>query len=545
MKLKITAVVLSLVLGLSPVFSGGGGDKGGGGGISVLYACHQYLTGIDHLKWLKNFEKDAGVSVKIQRMMPSEWGEKKSVLFASRSIPDVIIHGATGGDLITFKGLFEELTPLIANHAPNIQKMFAERPELKLFVQNDQGEIYGTPTYVASTAQNQSNPAMTVLINQLWLERTGKKMPATWTELKDALAAFRDNDVNQNGRNDDEFPMASLSLESGYFSWYYLLGGLGIPISNVNSSGGFFVEDSRVKFVYADERFKTFCKFLRDCYAERLIPRDAFSQDFNQYLAKLNENGDTALTGVIFNFKLFNPYTTKIGKEYAELPPMRASADFPEPFFADDTFSLSYLSSTAAVISAQSKNKIGAMKFIDQFYDPINSLQVYAGDISDSPDPIRGGVARLPGGGYEAINPRDYAGAMQNARTYQWGDHAPLYLPQSVMDLFMTEEFRGHEDWASGLKSVYRDQLKRYNETNTWPGPFLKFTSDESKRMMTLGADMGRYVGQYAKWASGLGDIDADWDGYVQSFREAGLDEAIAIRQAAYDRYIKQLHGAN
>ena len=40
-------------------------------------------------------------------------------------------------------------------------------------------------------------------------------------------------------------------------------------------------------------------------------------------------------------------------------------------------------------------------------------------------------------------------------------------------------------------------------------------------------------------WILGNKDVDATWDEYITHLKELGVDEVIAIQQAAYDRMFK------
>jgi len=53
---------------------------------------------------------------------------------------------------------------------------------------------------------NMYNPTHTIYINKHWLDKIGKDMPTTTDELFEVLVAFRDNDMNDNGKN-DEIPL--------------------------------------------------------------------------------------------------------------------------------------------------------------------------------------------------------------------------------------------------------------------------------------------------------------------------------------------------
>lgn len=43
---------------------------------------------------------------------------------------------------------------------------------------------------------------------------------------------------------------------------------------------------------------------------------------------------------------------------------------------------------------------------------------------------------------------------------------------------------------------------------------------------------------------TGVRDIDADWDEYINTLKSMGIEEAIAMCQTAYDNYMVQINEA-
>lgn len=70
---------------------------------------------------------------------------------------------------------------------------------------------------------------------------------------------------------------------------------------------------------------------------------------------------------------------------------------------------------------------------------------------------------------------------------------------------------------------------------------FMKYSTDDQN---TLAMDQANITtitdNQWALWLTGESDIDADWDSYVESVNNAGLQEDLAIRQTAYDNYMAE-----
>ena len=72
----------------------------------------------------------------------------------------------------------------------------------------------------------------------------------------------------------------------------------------------------------------------------------------------------------------------------------------------------------------------------------------------------------------------------------------------------------------------------------TQPEGFLKFTDDEQYILDNKGADIELYVAEMsAKFISGAANIDTDWDSYVETVKQMGIDEVLECYQASYDRW--------
>ena len=51
-------------------------------------------------------------------------------------------------------------------------------------------------------------------INKAWLDELGLEMPETTEDLKTVLKAFKENDLNKNGKN-DEIPLSFIINDGG------------------------------------------------------------------------------------------------------------------------------------------------------------------------------------------------------------------------------------------------------------------------------------------------------------------------------------------
>ena len=128
--------------------------------------------------------------------------------------------------------------------APNFQKILANQPGLEDALKNEDGHIYGIPQYRGTGADRGTMSTNRVTyINQKWLDELGMEMPKTTEELKVVLRAFKDNDLNGNGIQ-DEIPLSTY-VDNEYFDDWFGAFGL-VPSANENSYKNISVKDGKV-----------------------------------------------------------------------------------------------------------------------------------------------------------------------------------------------------------------------------------------------------------------------------------------------------------
>jgi putative aldouronate transport system substrate-binding protein len=503
--------------------------------LEVIAVSHQLTKDLNTMQWLKDMENQVNVSIKWQQIT-NEWNTTKPTMLASGDIPDIIFAGVSSGDFVTYKGLFVDFTPFIeSGNMPNTKKALAETPDLKGMLTEADGKIYGLGMYNAGGTPIGSP----CFINKEWLNRLGLKMPATWDELKTVLIAFRDNDANGNGDTSDEIPMDFNPLH-WIFTPKYLLGSLGLPLSNYGSH--YFMEDGKIKNFYFDERFKTLIAFLRDLYAEDLINKECLTQDYSQYQSLARGNGIYAKIGFTYGSTVGDRFGPDISSQYISFGPVKYSeaSDYPL-FYTNDIYSEMYQAGKAS-ISTGCKNIEAAIHFIDLFYDPLWSIQVQWGGMNSVDNCVRNNGD----GTYYVLPPADpRADYMVWQYTNAPVNYMPMYLPRSIWDKVTTTE-RGKEIpaltnlWGDS-RMIYVDSLKLYNSSNHYPEGFIKYSTDDFQTLGIMEANIGNIEQRYAAWITGDGNIEAEWGSYVQSAIDAGLNKCIEIREKALNAYIQNL----
>lgn len=531
---KLVSIVLSTVLltgtlvgcGSKPASTDGSNTSTGNGEkvkLTAIVTKHPLTKDVNEIEWLQKIEEETNVEIEWQQIT-ADWDQKKGTLLASGDIPDLIFGpGAVNdSDFAQFPGLFEDLIPLIEKDAPNIKKMFSEKPVLKTIATQLDGKIYGLPKYQRfwpSTVTRQ-------FINKQWLDKLGLKEPTNWDELYDVLMAFKTKDPNGNGKA-DEIPM-DWAPGLGWFNAMYMLGGAGLPMTN-GVNGGIFVEDGKVKYIYNDERYRTLVQFLNKCFKAGLINPEVFTQDYTKFQSVARGNGDEAKLGFSFGWEVMDRVGAQLAPQYKTIAPLKPSASYNGKVTWEYCYDNLNYGANMVSLSANSKNKDAAMKFIDKFYDPVVSMQVLFGSIGPN-------IKDNGDGSYTVLPPTD---SKMDPGTWKWtstfADNGPMYVADSIKLTLGTDMQSIGEQTA-----VFDPYLKQRDpKKDIWPGVFIKFSADDNNQLALVRTNLTNLT--ETKWANWIqnGGIDKEWDSYVQELEKAGLKQFLEIHQKYYDEYMK------
>lgn len=128
--------------------------------------------------------------------------------------------------------------------------------------------------------------ANALFIRQDWLDTLGLEQPETIEDWYEVLTAFKNEDPNGNGIQ-DEIPLSGIDLASGLFS--YLLSAYDLP---AGVGPWWYDENGEVFCVYTTEEYKNFVTEMNRWYAEGLIDMELTRDEANfQALCATNTVG--------------------------------------------------------------------------------------------------------------------------------------------------------------------------------------------------------------------------------------------------------------
>ncbi|MDE1549126.1 ABC transporter substrate-binding protein [Jeotgalibaca caeni] len=463
----------------------------------------------------QRLEEESGVHIDWKNYS-SDYVEKRNLDISSGDLPDAMWNaGASDYDLLSWAedGVIIPIEDLIEKHMPNFKKVLDENPEYLGMITAPDGHIYSLPWIEELGQGKESIHTVNDIpwINVDWLDALGLEMPQTTDELMTVLEAFKTQDPNGNGEA-DEIPI-SFIFDGGNEDMKFLYGAFGI---GDNDDHLVVNDDHTIDFTADNEEYKEATKYFNELYNKGLIDTEAFEHDWNAYIAK----GKEQRYGLYFTWDKMN--VSGDNESYQPLPVLEGPTGIKHVTrtngfgFSRDRF----------VITSANKNLELTAKWVDQMYEPIQSVQNNWGTYGDE----------------ELQNIFELDEENQMLKHLPLDGTAPGELRQKTEaggPLAILDEYYGTvttmpDDAQWRLDIFYDNYLEFVNNENNYPRVFLSL--EDADRIAQIDADLFPFVNRKrAEWITN-GKIDEEWDSYVEELERLGLSEWMTIKQEAYNQ---------
>lgn len=466
----------------------------------------------------QRLEEQTGVHIDWTAITSDAFAERRNLAVASGDLPDVIWNaGLSANELqrLGHDGTIIPLEDIISDYMPNLQRILDENPEYKAMMANEDGHIWAFPWIEELGSGKESIHSVAGLpwINVEWLDELGLEMPTTTDELKEVLIAFRDGDPNGNGEA-DEIPM-SFIMNGGGNDLTFLFGSFGL---GDNDDWTVVTNDREVVFTGAEEGYKEALQFFHGLFAEGLIDIEAFDQDWNRYVA----NGNQHLFGLYFTWDKGN--VTGMNDSYELMPPL-AGPNGEINVTRSNGFGFDR---SRAVITSANQNIELTARWIDQMYDPIQSVQNNWGTFGDE---TQQNIFEFDAG-ENMLKHLDLAGTAP----VELRERTSVGGPLAILDVYYGEYTTMPEDAAWRLDLLHEVMVPHMTAEYNFP-PVL-FTVEELRELADIEASLFPYAERMrAEWIKN-GNIEAEWDAYLEELDRLGLQTWLEIRQAGFDRFL-------
>ena len=481
--------------------------------VQLNTAVSANFTNLGDTEYAKALSDQTGIKVEYQHAAAGQDKEAFNLMIADGNLPDIIewswISGYSGGPTKAIEdGVILPLNDIIDKYCPNLKAYLAEHPEVDKEIKTDNGDYYIFP------AVNAPEVGVTfgAYFREDLLDKLGMEVPDTIDEWYTVLTAFK----NELGVEVPLSGSVNYLLKHGSIGHAYGVGGL-----------EFAVNDGEVVYVPYTENFKEYLMTMNKWYSEGLIDVDLATIKNNQVTAKVAAGTVGASMGYLASGMQTQLET---GIKESGIPEFSlVAAPIPqvtEGVPAEYAKASGYIAANGAAITPQCKDVEAAARLLDYLYSE-------AGDL-------------LFNFGVEGVS-------------YEMVDGKPVYTdeifknPDGLTQAHALGKYQrasyngiGVQDPDRYLQTLTHENIK--NALGVWSTegatehilPSLTLTTEESGEYSTIMSEVKTHVEEMmVKFVLGTESFD-NWDSYIKTLEQYGIERAIEIQQAAYDRYLSR-----
>jgi putative aldouronate transport system substrate-binding protein len=434
-------------------------------------------------------------------------GEQFNLIIASGDLPDIMESnwlGYSGGpeNAIAEKVILR-LNDVFENHAPHLSAYLTAHPDIDRMIRTDAGSYYCFPFVRGDFTLLLSSGLM---IRQDWLDELGLEIPKTIDDWHTVLTAFRD-------RKGSMAPFTNYNFSNVPFAYAW-----GVTPRN------FMVDDeSRIRYSPIEEGYRSYLAVFARWYKEGLVDPDILTTSFDQVSTKMTRGLSGAAVAALGSgmgtwTASARQQTPSFRLTGAPVPMLREGQ---KPHLSYAVYPYSGI--TSAAITTGARNVETAARYLDWSYGEegyiLNNFGIE-------------GESFVWVDGYPAFtdmvlkNPNGWPIAQGIAAYARSQDSGPF-----VQDRRYLEQYYSLQEQKDALTLwPFEDMLKHIV-------PPLTPTPEESAEFATIMTEVNTYQREMeAKFIIGTEPL-SNWDAYVRTIKNLGIDRAIEIQSTALNRY--------
>lgn len=464
----------------------------------------------DFFLW-NEYEEMTGIEIQWNQVQTEGLEEQRNLSLVQNDLPDVYYLAAfPNTDIYRYgdQGVFVALNDYIDEYAPNLNALMDENPEIRKAITFPDGNIYSMPSIIEEdfvSVRIASRP----WINQDWLDELGMDIPETTEEFYDYLVAVRDLDPAGNGNT---IPFGGTSI--GELT-QYLAGSYGVMNRGVrNGPIDYDEENEQVNFYANDDEYRELLRYMNRLYSEGLIDQNIFTIEWGQFLANAQENQYATMV-------FYDPqelFGDEVGLQYTGMSALEG------PNGDHSYIKVAPMVNTIGnfLITNENENPAAAVRWMDHFYSDEGSKFYYMGVEGETYEEVDGELQYVD----EIANPAD-------GETFEQALSKKLPWIGATQGIIKADYFNGSESAPMSMEAA--EKLEPYIP-EIW-GSFT-YEAEENDILASTGADIEKYATETRdRFISGDLSLDDDWDEYLQTLEDMGLEEYMSVKQAAYERY--------
>ena len=470
-----------------------------------------YISDLSELYVYQELTKRTGVGIDFENISFFTAAEKFGLMLASGDYTDILVNSASnfsaygGLDWAVSEDIIVPLTDRL-DDAPVYKQAIQDSGREKDFY-TDGGNLCG----FYQIAANEPLVSTGYLIRQDMLDGVGAELPTTFDQLEDALTAIVDQ----------------YDVEMGIYINEYGGGpsqGLGIVVINEMGQPQFTQTDGKVRLGLYDDALKTYLEYMSRWYQKGIIYKDYISLRIGQFDPETKMMSGASACAVCDYDRIH------IYKESSTEPDFRLTGMLTPVLNEGDVCQLAQeeayvntMMSWLITTGCTDEEIDAAIKLCNYFYTDEGSLLLNYGTEGYTFNYDENGKPVLS----DLILHNPDGMAMNFALGIYVVQSGPMFkdFDRQYVDLYEGEEETLHY-WTD-------------NQTREGHLPSsLSLTVEESSRYSAIMSDVMIYANESInRFIMGELNLEEDYDNYLETMKSMGVEDAIAIYQAALDRY--------
>ncbi|MDD3336704.1 MAG: extracellular solute-binding protein [Eubacteriales bacterium] len=503
-------------------------------------------------------EQATGIDFEVDQILSTTVNERKSLMFASGDLPDVLFGvSLSTSELVRYgvgEGLLLDLTPYITPEImPHLCKWIEAYPQSIAYCTTPDGKIYTLPGY--SDFYIQADGPNIMQLNTEWLEEAGLEMPKTLDEFTAMLYKFKElhpegialGSGAKNGEGKEARDPRNFLLNAFGYLWPDTSSAYTIAANPA-------VREGKAVIPAYDDTFVEFLKLMNQYYTDGLMSKDFFTIDQTTAFAQLAEDSVGAYAGVAY---LALPEKEDFTK-WVDTSPLTSQWNETAKAGALNKFRYGNVSLNANI----DPNKIETvMRYLDYFYSDLGGMYLWCGPAATSADTL--GII----GGYTVTEDNAYVwldkdGNKMESQAFMEGDSGNIAhgFGNRSHPLENKEAFDAGVTNRPEMRSYYynKDNILPYNyDPNFGSGahllnvrnnvepyraesfPMVVYYDEET----TLAIDelhtiLDPYIeSEMAKFITGARDL-SEFSRFQEELKGMGVEELLGYYTQAYENYL-------
>jgi putative aldouronate transport system substrate-binding protein len=438
------------------------------------------------------------------------------VMVASNVLPDLIVWNMSnfqGGPAKLYQdGTIIKLNDLIDQHAPNLKKILEENPLIAKQIKADNGDIYVFPNLKVGD-HGKYKTFSGQMIRKDWLDELGLQLPETIDEWELVLKTIKEKKGVIPYTSEKDMLLGSKSSMD-------FIGAYGI-------GKDFYLNGDKIQYGPLQPAFKDYLARMQKWYQEGLIDPDYASNDNKAKEAKITSGKAAATFGYIGGS--MGAWLPSL--QQADPKAMLSAVQYPvlnkgdEPKFTETGWDYS---NTGAVITSANKNPEATIKALDYLFSEEGAMLKNFGidgttyTLVDGQPKFTDLIMKNPDG-----LPIGQAMAKNFIANYPFpGPDDDRYNDQYYSLDVQKEAVKAYAKFAKNSASVLI--------------PPVSLTPEEASEFSKIMTDVDTYRSEIVtKLIMGTSSLDS-FDKAIEQFKKMGIERAIEIQQAAFDRFNKR-----